>query len=52
MSGVVAPHFTAFPTSIAIAATWDPEALEEMADLIRRQMRGVGVARSLDRALA
>jgi beta-glucosidase len=23
MSGVVAPHFTAFPTSIGLAATWD-----------------------------
>jgi beta-xylosidase len=24
MSGVVAPNFTAFPTSIGLAATWDP----------------------------
>ena len=28
MSGVVAPHFTAFPTSIGLAATWDPAAVE------------------------
>jgi beta-glucosidase len=26
MSGVVAPHFTAFPTPIGLAATWDPES--------------------------
>ena len=47
MSGVVAPHFTAFPTSIGLAATWDPAAVEEMADLIRRQMRAVGLLQAL-----
>ena len=47
MSGVVAPHFTAFPTPIAIAATWAPEALEEMAGIIRRQMRAVGLLQAL-----
>jgi beta-xylosidase len=47
MSGVVAPHFTAFPTSIGLAATWDPTATEEMADIIRRQMRAVGMLQAL-----
>jgi beta-xylosidase len=47
MSGVVAPHFTAFPTSIGLAATWDPAAVEEMADIIRRQMRAVGLLQAL-----
>jgi beta-xylosidase len=47
MSGVVAPHFTAFPTSIGLAATWDPAATEEMADIIRRQMRAVGMLQAL-----
>src|SRR5262245_27124826 len=41
LNGVVAPHFTAFPTPIALAATWDPQAVQEMADLLRRQMRAV-----------
>ena len=36
MSGVVAPHFAQFPTSIGLAATWDPAATQEMADLVRR----------------
>ena len=36
LSGVVAPGFTHFPTSIALAATWDPAAIEEMATVIRR----------------
>jgi beta-glucosidase len=47
MSGVVAPHFTAFPAPIALAATWDPEAVEEMTDIIRRQMRTVGLLQAL-----
>ena len=47
MSGVVAPHFTAFPTSIGLAATWDPAATEAMADIIRRQMRAVGMFQAL-----
>ena len=47
MSGVVAPHFTAFPTSIGLAATWDPAGTEAMADIIRRQMRAVGLLQAL-----
>jgi beta-glucosidase len=47
MSGVVAPHFTAFPTPIGLAATWDLVAVEEMADIIRRQMRAVGLLQAL-----
>ena len=30
LNGVVAPNFTAFPTPIGLAATWDPDAVEEM----------------------
>lgn len=47
LNGVVAPHFTHFPTSIGLAATWDPEAVREMADLMRRQMRSVGLLQAL-----
>lgn len=47
MSGVVAPHFTAFPTSIGLAAARDPAAVEAMADIIRRQMRAVGLLQAL-----
>jgi beta-xylosidase len=51
MSGVVAPQFTAFPTSVGLAATWDPAGTEEMADIIRRQMRAVGVFQALSPVL-
>jgi beta-glucosidase len=47
LNGVVAPHFTHFPTAIGLAATWDPVAVEEMADLLRRQMRSVGLLQAL-----
>jgi beta-glucosidase len=44
---VVAPGFPTFPTPIALAATWDPAAVEEMADILRRQMRSVGLLHAL-----
>ena len=49
MSGVVAPGFTAFPTPIALAASWDLSAVQEMADVVRRQMRSVGLRQALGR---
>jgi beta-glucosidase len=47
LNGVVAPHFSAFPTPIALAATWDAAAVQEMADIMRRQMRAVGMLHAL-----
>ncbi|MGE2719274.1 glycoside hydrolase family 3 N-terminal domain-containing protein [Mycolicibacterium celeriflavum] len=47
MSGVVAPGFTAFPTPIAMAAAWDTEAVRELTDLLRRQLRSVGLRQAL-----
>jgi Glycosyl hydrolase family 3 N terminal domain len=47
LNGVVSRSFTHFPTAIGLAATWDPDAVEEMADLMRRQMRSVGLLQAL-----
>jgi beta-xylosidase len=47
LNGVVAPGFTAFPTPLALAAAWDPDAVQEMADVMRRQMRAVGMLHAL-----
>lgn len=47
LNGVLAPDFTVFPTAIGLAAGWNPDAVEEMADLIRRQMRSVGLLQAL-----
>ncbi|ANJ27181.1 beta-glucosidase family protein [Agromyces aureus] len=51
LNGVVAPGFTSFPTAIALAATWNPNAVEEMAELIRHQMRTVGLTQALSPVL-
>lgn len=47
LNGVVAPEFTSFPTSIGLAATWDPAGVEAMARVIARQMRAVGMQQAL-----
>jgi beta-xylosidase len=47
LNGVVAPHFSAFPTPIGLAATWDPAAVQEMTDIMRRQMRATGMLHAL-----
>jgi beta-glucosidase len=36
-----------FPDAIAQAATWQPELIEEMADMIGRQMTAIGVRQAL-----
>jgi beta-xylosidase len=47
LNGLVAPESPNFPTAIGLAATWDPEGVEQMTDLIRRQMRAVGLHQAL-----
>jgi len=47
LNGVVAPGFTSFPTAIGLAATWDPDGVREMADIIGRQLRAAGIRQAL-----
>ncbi|NIM50728.1 MAG: beta-glucosidase [Gemmatimonadales bacterium] len=47
LNGLVAPECPNFPTAIGLAATWDPEGVEQMTDLIRQQMRAVGLRQAL-----
>ncbi|MBL7496351.1 glycoside hydrolase family 3 C-terminal domain-containing protein [Frankia sp. CNm7] len=42
LNGVVSPGFTTFPTAIGLAATWNPDGVEEMAAILRRQVRAIG----------
>jgi beta-glucosidase len=51
LNGVVAPGFTSFPTAIGLAATWDADGVWEMAELIGRQLRTVGVRQALSPVL-
>lgn len=47
LNGLVARGFTTFPTAIALAATWNPDAVQQMAQILAKQMRSVGHAQAL-----
>lgn len=51
LNGFVASGYTSFPTAIGLAATWDPDRVEAMAEIIGRQMRSVGVLQALSPVL-
>jgi len=46
-SGYTARGATIFPQAIGVACTWEPELVEAMAEVIRRQMRAVGAHQGL-----
>lgn len=43
LHGVCHPGCTSFPQALALAATWDPGLIEEMAAVIAREARAVGI---------
>ena len=47
LNGFLAGGHMVFPTPTGLAATWSPELVEAMADIIRRQMKRVGVRHAL-----
>lgn len=47
LSGGVIPEATNFPVAIGLGATWDPERLQEMAGIIRKQMKALGIRQAL-----
>lgn len=51
LNGFLAAGYTSFPTPIGLAATWDPDRVEAMAEVIRKQMRSVGVLQALSPVL-
>jgi len=46
-AGYMALGATCFPQAIGIASTWDPQAVEQMGQVIREQMRAVGAHQAL-----
>jgi beta-glucosidase len=46
-AGYVARGATQFPQAIGLASTWEPQLIEEMAAVIRTQMRAVGARQTL-----
>lgn len=51
LSGAVIAEATNFPVAIGLGATWDDEKVNKMANVIRKQMRAVGVNQSLSPVL-
>ncbi|KHK98803.1 glycoside hydrolase [Microbacterium mangrovi] len=47
LNGFLAGQHMVFPTGIGLAATWSPELVEAMADIIRQQMRRAGFRQAL-----
>jgi beta-glucosidase len=46
-AGVLARGATVFPQIIGAASTWDPVLVEQMTDVIRQQMRALGIHHGL-----
>ena len=47
LSGFLSGGHMVFPTPVGLAATWSPDLVEKMTDVIRGQMRRVGVRHAL-----
>lgn len=47
LSGFTACGATTFPQAIGLASTWDPDLIQAMTGVIRRQMRSVGTHQAL-----
>ncbi len=47
LTGQMTADSTVFPSAIGLGATWNPAAVEEMADVIRRQMVAEGTRHAL-----
>lgn len=50
-SGLMARQTTIFPQAIGVASTWRPELNEQLADIVRQQMRAVGAHQGLSPVL-
>lgn len=47
LNGLLAGGATSFPTPIGLAATWSPDLIGKVADIVRRQMLAVGLRHAL-----
>jgi beta-glucosidase len=47
LSGVMVSDANIFPSAIGLGASWDPDMVQEMADIIRKQMVSIGMRQAL-----
>lgn len=50
-AGYMAPGATSFPQAIGVASTWEPELVEMMATVIRKEMKAAGAHQALSPVL-
>src|SRR5688572_11333832 len=50
-AGLMAREATVFPQAIGVASTWRPALAEQMADVVRREMRAIGAHQGLSPVL-
>ncbi len=51
LTGPAMPESVLYPTSISLGATFNPEAVKDMADRTRQQMMGLGIRQALSPVL-
>jgi len=51
LSGALLPGADNFPLAIGLGAAWNPDSIEAMAEVIRKQFRAVGIAQALSPVL-
>ena len=47
INGFICTKATSFPTTMNLAATWNPDLMEEMGKIIQKEMHAVGVRQAL-----
>lgn len=47
LTGLMVSDATIFPSAIGLGASWDPDMVQEMADIIRKQMVSIGMRQAL-----
>lgn len=51
LSGAMLPGATSFPLAIGLGAAWNPESVQGMAEVVRKQMRSLGIHHALSPVL-
>ncbi|WP_159888610.1 glycoside hydrolase family 3 N-terminal domain-containing protein [Paenibacillus puerhi] len=51
LSGAMLPGATSFPLAIGLGATWKPDRLQEMSEVVKKQFRSLGIRHALSPVL-
>jgi beta-glucosidase len=51
LSGAMMPGATSFPLAIGLGATWNPDHIRKMAEVVKKQFRAIGIRHALSPVL-